>query len=146
MKWLYVPFLIQGFIMGVDEVLHLRRKLPRWERIGHPLDTLTVVTPYIFVLMTSYTETMAKFYIGLCLFSCLFVTKDEFIHAKSCSPFEQWLHSLLFILHPMTFLCAGMIWKDDPKDNFLIMQASLIVVFFIYQTLRWNFSWEVQQK
>ena len=38
---------LQGLAMLVDELLfHRRRGLPRWERIGHPIDTLSVLACY----------------------------------------------------------------------------------------------------
>ena len=39
-----IPFLAQAIVISVDEsVIHNRRDLPRWERSGHPLDTLSVL-------------------------------------------------------------------------------------------------------
>lgn len=146
MKWYYLPFLFQGLIMGVDELLHVKRSLPKWERIGHPLDTLTVFSSYLFLVLFDYSSDMAKFYIGLCVFSCLFVTKDEFVHAKNCSPVEHWLHSLLFVLHPLAFISGGLIWKDSPQDSFLYLQPTLTGIFMLYQTIRWNTSWQPQKK
>ncbi len=41
--FLFIPFALQTCCMAVDEVhFHRQRGLPRWERLGHPLDTLTV--------------------------------------------------------------------------------------------------------
>jgi hypothetical protein len=41
--FLFIPFALQMCCMAVDEVhFHRQRGLPRWERLGHPLDTLTV--------------------------------------------------------------------------------------------------------
>jgi len=38
------------------------------------------------------------------------ITKDEWIHQKHCSGAELWVHSMLFILHPMTLFIAGGLW------------------------------------
>ncbi len=41
---LLAPLAVQGIAMAVDELhFHRRRGLGRWERLGHPLDTLTVL-------------------------------------------------------------------------------------------------------
>ncbi len=41
---LLIPFLVQTFLITFDEwYFHLKRGLPKWERIGHPLDTLTAI-------------------------------------------------------------------------------------------------------
>ena len=42
---LYLPFAVQGLAILVDEFwFHHRRGLPRWERLGHPIDTLPLIT------------------------------------------------------------------------------------------------------
>ena len=49
-----IPIVLQGVIMVVDEGwFHRTRGLPRWERIGHPLDTLTIVLCLAWLLATS---------------------------------------------------------------------------------------------
>lgn len=138
MKWLYAPFILQGFIMVLDEFyFHERRGLPRWERWGHPLDSLSVALT-LGVLIWGNSETLFK---TLGLFSCLFITKDEFIHKEKCSGPEQWLHSLLFILHPLTFLAAYLLWKEGEFSG-IKLQFFLILTFMFYQIFRWSFRWQ----
>ncbi len=51
----YIPFLIQTLVIGLDEFhFHLKRGLPKWERIGHPIDTLSVVLALAFTLVFPY--------------------------------------------------------------------------------------------
>ena len=142
MSLLYLPFITQGLIMGVDEYLHHKRGLGLWERIGHPLDTFTVLIPLSIIAFNDYSQNILFIYIGLAALSCLFITKDEFVHSKECSPFENWLHSILFVLHPMIFLCSGLLWKDDPSNSFLFFQVTFVGVFMIYQILRWSILWK----
>jgi len=72
-----VPFVIQALAIGFDEYyFHIKRGLPLWERIGHPIDTLSVAFCLFFVLFIPYSDTTLKWYIGLCVFSCLMVTKS----------------------------------------------------------------------
>ncbi len=128
--------------MLVDEfVIHEKRGLPRWERYGHPLDSLTVLCAFLFLLNFPWSETNQNIYIGICVFSCLFITKDEFVHQDESSGLEHWLHALLFLLHPITFWCAGFIWKTDPSNKFLLYQALVIFFFMLYQILRWSSLW-----
>ena len=48
----------QAALMMVDELhFHRRRGLPRWERIGHPLDTATVLVCYGTALTLSPGQT-----------------------------------------------------------------------------------------
>jgi Ni,Fe-hydrogenase I cytochrome b subunit len=146
MMLLYLPFIIQGIVMMVDEYFHLQRDLPRWERLGHPLDTLTVLSCYLFLILAPYSGMNLYIFIGLGVFSSLFITKDEFIHAQNCSPTEHWLHSLLFLLHPLTFLCGGILWKESAGIGFLQIQTVLVFIFMIYQILRWSIPWRMEVK
>lgn len=128
--------------MFIDEKIHLKRGLGLWERFGHPLDTLTVFVPMLFIALNPYTDNGHYIYLGLGIFSCLFITKDEWVHKNECSSFEQWIHSVLFVLHPIIFLSAGIIWKTDGNHFFLRMQPVFIGAFFLYQTLKWSFTWK----
>lgn len=155
-----LPFLAQAIAILLDEwIFHIKRGLPRWERIGHPLDTLTVLACLGFVLFVPYSPFALKGYIGLSLFSSLFVTKDEFVHKHFCPWREQWLHALLFTLHPTTLAMAGLIWPiihgaetapwlsswlDHPVELsiFLKGQMGLMSLFCLYQIIYWNFIWK----
>jgi hypothetical protein len=161
--WLLVftPFLAQAIAIGFDELyFHHSRGLPKWERIGHPLDTLSL---FVCLLMTAYapfTSHNIYFYIGLSVFSCLMVTKDEFVHKEHCPGAENWLHALLFILHPITLFMAGLMWavvqeaevpgwlvawlgSNVPElKSFLFFQTYAVLFFAIYQIIFWNFIWK----
>lgn len=152
----FFPFALQAAVMFFDEFyFHLRRGLPRWEKIGHPLDTLSVLICYGFVLFFPYEIALVKIYIILALFSCLFVTKDEFIHKEECPASEQWLHALLFINHPLVLTLLGVAWplyhaRELPLflipfqsyassiALFFRVQVVLIALFGLYQTFYWN--------
>ncbi len=139
---IYLPFLIQAIAIGLDEyVFHLKRDLPKWERIGHPIDTLSVLACLLFVLFIPYSPSMLKVYIGLGIFSCLMVTKDEFVHKHHCPAAEHWLHALLFLNHPVILACTGLLWYDLHAfaHTFLVFQAVGIGIFFLYQVIYWNF-------
>ena len=151
-----LPFFVQGLVMFVDEFyFHLRRGLPLWERIGHPIDTFSVVLCYGMILWLAPTQENLVVYGGLCLFSCALVTKDEFVHRReNCSGGENWLHSVLFVLHPLVLSLAGLIWYDhsmatDTNLNLwmgLKIQAALTVVFLLYQVTYWSFLWKPKLK
>lgn len=125
--------------MVVDEFyFHQKRGLPIWEKIGHPLDSLSVIICYVYVILNPYSQQNLWVYIGLCAFSSIFVTKDEFIHAKICQGEENWLHALLFVIHPVSFLSAALLWMG--KDiQFLKFQAGIIFIFLLYQIIYWSF-------
>lgn len=146
--------------MVFDEgYFHLRRGLPRWERIGHPIDTLSVLTCLAFVLFVPFSKSALLVYIGLAAFSSVLVTKDEFVHKYHCPAAENWLHALLFTLHPICLACAGFMWPviqgvevspwiaywlDGPKilSLFLQVQFGATALFLLYQIVFWNVVWK----
>lgn len=157
--YLLIPFALQLSAMAVDEFcFHWRRPLPRWERIGHPLDTLTVLACFAWLLLTPPNRYSISVYTGLCVFSCLFVTKDEKVHHRCCSAGEHWLHALLFILHPMVLLSAGLLWAsmygsapasgwlryEGHEKAFLMGITALTLFYGLYQLIYWNVIWRPQ--
>lgn len=147
MPFLFLPFIIQGISMFFDEFyFHRKRGLPLWERIGHPLDSLSVLICYLFISIQPVTETNLKIYIFLCGFSCLLITKDEFVHSKLCDPKENWLHAVLFVIHPITFFSAGYMWHNNLNAQFINLQPVVIFLFMIYQILYWSPLWKKQNQ
>lgn len=143
MNLLYLPFILQGLCMLVDEFyFHEKRGLPLWEKLGHPLDTLTVGICYAYLLFGS---PHLMVYVALASFSCLFITKDEWIHTEKCSAPENWLHAMLFVLHPLSFLSAYYLVQNG-EVSFLKIQTSVIFLFMFYQAIRWSFPWRIQAK
>ena len=145
------PLFLQSNLMVWDEFyFHQRRGLGPWERWGHPLDTLTVILPLSLVWFVSWQPIHVVIYAGLAFFSCLFVTKDEFVHHRLCEPKEQWLHALLFVMHPVVFLALAVFWffRDQlaAQNSWVWGLAALwsatLVGFLIYQVVYWNF-WKV---
>lgn len=155
-----LPFGLQALVMVFDEgIFHVKRGLPQWERIGHPLDTLSVLVCMGFVLLVPFSEFNLYIYAALAAFSSILVTKDEFVHKHHCPPSEQWLHALLFTLHPITLITAGFIWPvvqgvevapwitrwlNEPTylHAFLQGQWAIMSLFFLYQIVFWNFVWK----
>ncbi len=135
-----VPAGLQALAMVVDEGwYHRRRGLPRWERLGHPLDTLTVALCYAWLVARRPDDPHAlAVYVGLALLSCLFVTKDEHVHARVCSPGEHWLHAVLFVLHPIVFLAFGAVWWAGDSSWILRGQLMLTLAFMAYQLVYWS--------
>lgn len=159
-----LPFLIHGAAMIVDEAwFHHRRGLPVWERLGHPLDTLTVLACYILILALPPTSAGIIVYLCAAAFSCLFIIKDEWVHARRCTGGEMWLHGFLFVMHPILLGIAG-VWRFAPSlpalhaypaiadaapnsaqaffGAFLFGQTLLTGAFMAYQLLYWNGPWK----
>jgi len=149
-----LPWILQGIALIVDEcVFHWRRGLPRWECIGHPLDTLSVLVVVGFVSTMPLTASHFWIFILLSAFSCIFVTKDEWVHAELCDAREHWLHSILFVCHPLVFVSLAFLWcwRDSPSllgldalaaPSIAVAiqgQSVVLAIFMLYQIIYWNF-------
>jgi hypothetical protein len=142
-----VAFAAQAAAMLVDERrYHRRRGLPRWERIGHPLDTVTVLGCYAWLVATPPSRTKLIGYGALVVCSSLFVTKDEPLHARRCTPGEHWVHAVLFVLHPIALGAAGAIWWDaELPRRLLAVPLALTALFGLYQVGYWSGPWQRRQ-
>ena len=131
----------QALVMVFDEgYFHRLRGLPRWERIGHPLDTATVALCYAWLSLVKPGASFAlPVYVALAAFSCLFVTKDEVVHARICTRAECWLHALLFVLHPIVLAAFAFAWSRG--EVWLVhAQLALTIAFGAYQVGYWNLA------
>lgn len=136
----------QAVVILVDEFFyHHKRGLPRWERLGHPMDTATVLACLLFIGLAPKTPMNEIIYYALAIFSCVFITKDEWVHRKYCSGAEMWLHALLFVVHPLLLFGAYSEWETN--QNYFLLAAAGIVVFFVYQVVYWNFiEYKLQER
>lgn len=152
------PFFLQGLAIVVDEFyFHHKRGLPPWERVGHPIDTFFYLLTLLFIFNFPYSPFNFKIYLALSVISTLMIIKDELIHFEQGLPHEQFLHALLFILHPLSILSAFLIWPIvkggnrhlieamglDLNQELLLKlafntQALIAFSFFLYQIIYWN--------
>ncbi|MGE5084709.1 MAG: hypothetical protein ACM3MG_00305 [Bacillota bacterium] len=129
---------LQGIATLVDEFMfHHRRGLPRWERIGHPIDTALVLICLLFLSFAAHSLVNEIIYYSLVVVSSICITKDEWVHRKFCTAEEMWLHSVLFILHPLMLVSAAFNWDKHP--DYITLATAGIFVFFVYQIVYWNF-------
>lgn len=134
------PVGVQGVLLLVDEFLfHHVRGLGRWERYGHPLDTLTTAACFVVPALWPFGGSALWGYVALCAFSCVFVTKDEGVHTRECGAMEHRLHALLFVVHPLVFLGFGLLWALRPElvRPLAWGQMGLMAAVFAYQVLFW---------
>ena len=139
---LFIPLLLQGLAIGVDEFyFHKKRGLGKWERIGHPVDTFFMLACIGVTLLFKFSDGIVLYSV-LSVFSCLIITKDEWIHTKECPPAEMWLHAVLFVLHPISLCVIGYIWYSSLLYTSLFWFLSSlffgVFVLFVYQIGYWN--------
>ncbi len=138
-KTLIALFLIaaglQALAILVDEFYcHWRRTLPRWERWGHPLDTIFLILP---LSLLAFIPALPFWVYSLtAAFSCLFITKDEWVHTEFCDAFENWLHAVLFVLHPLVLIFAWLVHKEQPW--LILWMLPPMGLFLVYQLIYWN--------
>lgn len=134
MAWWWLVIVLLGVLMFVDEVFfHRKREVPAWERWGHPIDAMVV----LIALVILWWEGPMWLYATVAMISCLTVTKDEWVHARLCTPTEHWLHAVLFLLHPVFFYAAYQLrWTYGTL--FLWMMA-IIALSITHQVWFWNY-------
>jgi hypothetical protein len=156
---LVLPVAVQALAMAIDEgIFHRRRRLGRWERVGHPLDTLTVLACYAWLFLVPPSAHAVLVYVALAIFSCAFVTKDESIHARVCTAGEHWIHAVLFMLHPIVLASIAVLWpsahplraaapswlgSDDRASFALGTCAAITATFGLFQAVYWNVPWQM---
>jgi sorbitol-specific phosphotransferase system component IIC len=132
-----IPLFAQAGLMLVDEfIFHHRRGLPKWECVGHPIDTASVLVCYAVAVFKEPSSAALGWYLALACGSCLLVTKDEFLHASVCTPSEHWIHSMLFVLHPIVLGVVAWQWLIH---EYALAQVQLVVtlLFGLYQVGYW---------
>ena len=110
---------------------------------------------FAIVLMVPYESSLIKYYVGLAIFSCLLVTKDEFVHKHHCPAAEQWLHAILFVNHSVLLAAMGLMWPKlsgveifswlpsaESLKPFLWFQIAFAAIFCLYQIVYWNFFYK----
>ena len=129
-----LTFVVQVFAISIDEFyFHRIRRLPLWERISHPIDTMLFTTCISISLFLPPHSPIIEWYIIIAILSTLLITKDEFIHPSLCSPAEHWIHSILFILHPIVLIEVFIFWTMPQLFSthiLSILQIGLKLLFF----------------
>ena len=157
MKYLLLlPLVARSFASLVDEFyFHFARGLPRWEHLGHPLDTFSVLAPILWQGFSLPSQRNPTVYIVAAAFSCVFVIKDEFVHTDVCAP-AQHVHAVLCIVHPLAFAGLVLLWplyhapagaivgfeQFRGLESALPIQSSILTLYMIYQAVYWNLIWK----
>jgi hypothetical protein len=132
-------WILQGLLMFVDEFyFHRKRRLKRWESLGHPVDTFLFLACFAYTLIFPFHPDNFMIFTILSIISTLIITKDEWVHTQESSAGENWLHSLLFIVHPIALIALFFAWSYS-FNIFIFLQTFIISLFLIYQIIYWNF-------
>ncbi len=138
------PFSIQGLAILFDELyFHRKRGLPRWERIGHPIDTFFQTACMAIPLIFNLNIKTIILYAGMAILSSSLITKDERVHARFCCWQEHWLHAILFIVHPVVLIATAYLWAKPEEHAWffplLKLQILLMAGFGLFQIIYWGF-------
>lgn len=152
LSWLvtatWVGLSLQCIAMIIDEFwFHRLRGLPRWEVWGHPVDGLVFMFPVSLAAYTQPNPLLIKLFVVLSIVSSLCVTKDEWIHTDRCSAGEQWLHSILFLIHAPLLIAIGTLWAFNwGHQSGLIYLPPLIAGTITMQLFYWIHKTESRHK
>ena len=141
---LMIPLILQGILIAFDEFyFHWKRGLGRWERLGHPLDTLFLIVCAVFAYASSWQGWSIPIFIALAIGSSIFVTKDEWVHQRESSGTEAWLHAIMFQLHPVALIAIGLLGYGSAQGiegypSALAIQIGIMCTFGLYQFIYWN--------
>ena len=104
------------------------------------MDTLAFASCLIFLRLAAPTSANFWIYAGLATLSSLLISKDEWQHKELCDGLENWLHALLFTIHPVALIWAGWLWWSQSIYAAETLFAAMIMSlgFFFYQTIYWN--------
>lgn len=140
-----LPLALQGILIVTDEFFfHRKRGLPAWEKYGHPVDMLFTMIPYLVAILFPFGAVSSAWFIAFSVLSSVIITKDEWVHTRLANAPEHWLHSLLFIVHPVSFFSVWAMWKpESPLGAFgrtvMLTQVLLMLAFACYHFVWWFF-------
>jgi 2-polyprenyl-6-hydroxyphenyl methylase/3-demethylubiquinone-9 3-methyltransferase len=116
LPWI-LPFALQGLAMLADEFgWHRKREVSRREWLGHLLDTAVFAACLAYLRVVPPDPGRLGGYVAMAGFSCVLITKDEWVHQRRCPGSEHWLHAILFVLHPVVLIAAGLLWLGTGGD------------------------------
>ena len=129
---------LQAALMFVDEgAFHRVRRLGEWESWGHVADSAVFAAALTPAAL--FAPSVGAFWIfaGLGFFSTVLIAKDEWIHARECGGAEQWLHALLFALHPCVLIAVAAAWARGDAAFFRAGLPLVVAAYSFYQWFYW---------
>lgn len=128
----------QGMLMVIDEwSFHRARRLGEWESWGHVADSVLFIAALSPAALFAPTSGPALVYASLAIVSTIVVTKDEWIHTRECEAAENWVHALLFALHPCVLIAVGALWARGEGELLRLGLPFFVAFFGMYQWLYW---------
>jgi hypothetical protein len=143
--FLTVITILHGILFRVDEFMfHRKRGLKKVELINEVFDGVLFIGALAIPLFAGFSYWWEKFYIALCIVSCLSIAKNEFFH-KGLEFGERFTHSLLYVLHPVILFAYYEGWKVNYFDkHYYVWLVQMLYVFLgfqaiAYQIIYWNY-------
>lgn len=133
------PFVAaQAALMLVDErVFHRERRLGEWESWGHVADSAFFAAALAPAALLAPGRGAVLLYAALGIASTVLVTKDEWIHTRECEAAENWIHALLFSLHPCVLIAVGALWFRGEGALLRTALPLVVAAYSFYQWLYW---------
>lgn len=83
-----------------------------------------------------YAQSIILFIVVAVLYVTATLVDEFHFHRKACSGGEMWMHSVLYILHPLLLFIAMLGWEDH-RAAFLAFAGGATIYLF-YQVTYWN--------
>ena len=129
---------LQALLMFVDErVFHRERSLGLWESWGHVADSSAFAAVLLGPALALPSPLAVRLYAAGAVASTLLVAKDEWIHARECGGAEQWVHALLFVLHPCVLFAVGSLWISGQGAGLRLVLPFAALALSFYQWAYW---------
>jgi 2-polyprenyl-6-hydroxyphenyl methylase/3-demethylubiquinone-9 3-methyltransferase len=129
---------VQAALMFVDEgAFHRVRRLGEWESWGHVADSALFAAALAPAALLAPNLGASVVYAVLAVVSAVMVTKDEWIHTRECEAAENWVHALLFALHPCVLISIGALWARGEGVLLRRWLPAVVAAYSFYQWLYW---------
>ncbi|MCB0392744.1 MAG: hypothetical protein KDD58_15750 [Bdellovibrionales bacterium] len=138
--------ILHVIIFHIDEYyFHRKRVLCRKEVLGMFLDGALYLPPLIIASFTSHSPFWKTTFITFSILSCISISKNEWFYNSDLTRPERWVHSLLYILHPILLYSFYQSWVDNyfvQNLNFWMVQIIYLgfgVKTLTHQLIYWNY-------
>ena len=138
--------ILHVIIFHIDEYyFHRKRALCRKEVLGMFLDGALYLPPLVIASFAPYNDTWNVVFISFAVLSCISISKNEWFYKDDLSLKERWVHSVLYILHPILLYGFYHSWINNyfvHNLNFWMVQIMYLgfgVKTLTHQLIYWNY-------
>lgn len=125
----------------IDEPLHCKRGLNRWEKISHPVDALCSAITFAIGYFACIYKTSLLFW-SFCLTALITIImsfKDEFVHKEHCSAQENLVHAAMFSLNAAALCFGSVVVLVEGSAWVFLVSGAFALLAMLWQISFWFF-------